>query len=167
MCISIIHARLHMQLTASVCLLDIGFAFVLTSASHASRHRLRMILTSAAHIIDIGFALTPTTLETQPTLTLQNSQIRVDIGFALSWHMLRIQLDFGFALSWTDCTRLSLEIMASASHSSWHRLRIIWNLSQYDIHDSKKIILTWPPQLLENLFKIYPKTYPKTIQTPF
>ena len=125
-CTSIIHARLHMQLTACVCLLDIGFAFVLISASHASRHRLRIILTSAAHILDIGFALTPTIVGTQPTLTLENSQIRVDIGFALTWHMLRIRLDFGFALSWTDCTNLRLEILPSASHSSWHRLRIIW-----------------------------------------
>ena len=83
-CTSIIRARLHMQQTACVCLLDIGFAVVLISASHASRHRLRSILTSAVHILDIGFTLTPTTLETQPTLTLQNSQIRFDIGFALS-----------------------------------------------------------------------------------
>ena len=127
-CTSIIHARLHMQLTACVCLLDIGFAFVLISASHASRHRLRIILTSAAHILDIGFALTPTIFGTQPTLTLENSQIRVDIGFALTWHMLRIRLDFGFALSWIGDFAIGFAfVLTSASHYldlSWHRLRI-------------------------------------------
>ena len=83
-CTSILRARLRKQRTACNFLHGIGFAFIFTSASHASRHRLRIILTSAAHILDIGFALTRTILETQPTLTLQNSQIPFDIGFALS-----------------------------------------------------------------------------------
>ena len=83
-CTSIIRVRLYMELTAYDCILDIGFAVLLMSISHSFRHWLRIILTSAAHILDIGFALTPTTLDTQPTLTLQNSQIRFDIGFALS-----------------------------------------------------------------------------------
>ena len=83
-CTSVILARIYMQLTAYDFLRDIGFAVVLISTSHSSRHRLRIILTSAAHFIDIGFALTLTILETQPTLTLQNSQIPFDIGFALS-----------------------------------------------------------------------------------
>ena len=96
----------------SDCLLDIGFAVVLISTSHSSRHRLRIILTSAAHFIDIGFALTLTILETQPTLTLQNSQIPFDIGFALSWHRLRIRFDIGFSLSWH---RLRIWL-TSASH---------------------------------------------------
>ena len=86
--------------------------FILTSASHSVWHRLLIILTSAAHLIDIGFALTLTILETQPTLTLQNSQIPFDIGFALSWHRLRIRFDIGFALSWH---RLRI-LLTSASH---------------------------------------------------
>ena len=51
-------------------------------------HRLRIILTSVAHFIDIGFALTLTILETQPTLTLQNSQLPFDIGFAFALDLL-------------------------------------------------------------------------------
>ena len=83
-CTSIIRVRLYMELTAYDCLLDIGFAVLLMSISHSFRHWLRIILTSAAHILDIGFALTARALETQPTLTLHNSQMCFDIGFALS-----------------------------------------------------------------------------------
>ena len=125
-----VRARLYMQLTAYDCLLDIGFAVVLISTSDSSRHRLRIILTSAAHILDIGFALTPTTLDTQPTLTLQNSQIRFDIGFALSWHRLRTRLDIGFAFGLTLETQPTLALQNSQIRFdigfaiSWHRLRI-------------------------------------------
>ena len=107
MCTSIIHARLYMQLTACDCLLDVGFPIALISVSHSSRYRLRIILTSAAHILDIGFALTPTTLETQHTLTLQKFPIRFDIGFGLSCYDFAFGLDFlrdiGFAVSWHAC----------------------------------------------------------------
>ena len=47
-CTSILRARLRMQMTACKFLLGIGFAFIFTSASHASRHRFRIILTSAS-----------------------------------------------------------------------------------------------------------------------
>ena len=54
-------------------------------------------------ILDNGFALSPTTFETQHTLTLQKFSIRFDVGFALSCydfafglHFLR---DIGFAVA--------------------------------------------------------------------
>ena len=116
-----------------------------------SRHRLRICIdigfacvsASASHHLDLGCAYPWLRLHINsnkpwnPTyLNSANSQIRFDIGFALSWHRLRVRLGFGFALSWPACTNLRLVISTSASHSSWHRLRIIfWN--------GIALVLTW------------------------
>ena len=70
----------------------------------------------------------------------------------LPWHRLRISPDIGFAFVLTSAS-LHL-ILTSASRSSWHRLRIIWNLPQIVIESSNKIMPTGLPKSFKELSKI-------------
>ena len=74
-----------------------------------------------SHYLAIGLALNQTILETQPTLTLQNSQIRFAIGLTLSRHRLRIRRNISFALFWfflTQATHYLEFVLTSASQNN-------------------------------------------------
>ena len=62
------------------------------------QHDMQSNMTKISHDLPIGLALNPTILETQPTLTLQNSQIRFAIELTLSRHRLRMRRNISFTL---------------------------------------------------------------------
>ena len=88
---------------------DIEFVLItLASASHSSGHRLRirvrfdigfaLIMTSASHYLDIGFACIgfACTLTSASHWCCNRLRIHLNIGFAASWHRLRISCAMGF-----------------------------------------------------------------------
>ena len=158
---------------------DIGFAFVLTSASYSPWQRLRIILTSAPHSswhrlriqLDIGFAFVLTSASHSPWHRLR---IILTSASHSSWHRLRIiwELYWKNIKEWqqvgngekhdsmmktTKAWQQVGILLTSASQSSWHGLRIVWKLYWNNIKSNNKIIPIWPPKSLKNCRKTIQK----------